>query len=147
MTVEHRHFKWDKLGLALSGLCLLHCLGTPLLLLLFPMIHGLQGIHSSIHWVAAVLLIPMAIYAVTQGYSHHRKKVVPVLAGLGATLVLAGALSPHLMPHIHHAHDHEWYTKDLVVTILGSISLLFCHGLNIWFCRQKSSASKCHSGH
>ena len=48
-----------------SGLCLIHCLGTPILLLLFPMAHGLGGLHSSIHWIAAVLLIPMAVYAAT----------------------------------------------------------------------------------
>ncbi len=144
MTAEHRHMKWDRWGLLLSGLCLIHCLGTPFLLLLFPMFHSLQGFHSSIHWIAAFLLIPMAIYAVTQGYSHHRKKIVPTLAGLGGVLVLLGALAPLTLSH-QHLHEAHWFTKDIIISMMGSVCLLTCHGLNIWFCRQNNVQPTCHS--
>ena len=155
MTAEHKHFKWDKLGLALSGLCLVHCLGTPFLLLLFPMFHGLDALHSSVHWMAAVLLIPMALYAVTQGYGHHRKKVVPLLAGMGSMLVLIGAFYPMIMAFLghHHAHGHSHdpndscMTNEIIITSLGSVCLLICHGLNLWYCRKSKSLADCHSGH
>lgn len=147
MAAEHRHMKWDRLGLVLSGLCLIHCLGTPFLLLLFPVIHGFEGLHSSVHWIAALLLVPMAIYAVTQGYSHHRRKIVPVLAGIGGALVILGALAPMVLPGLHQNHAHHWFTRDIVITIVGSFCLLICHGLNIWYCRKNNLAPQCHTGH
>ncbi|MCB0407187.1 MAG: MerC domain-containing protein [Bdellovibrionales bacterium] len=146
MSIEHKHMRMDRLGLAVSGICLIHCLGTPFLILFFPFIGGFGALDHWLHIGMALILVPIAVLAVTQGYHHHKKRIVPLLAGLGGALVIFGALYPLVISELWHTQTHSWYSVDVVLTVLGSIALVTCHSLNIWFCRHpKKSKSHGHS--
>ena len=142
---DHKHMKLDRLGIALSGLCLVHCLGTPFLILLFPTISQLGGYDSWLHGTLAVLLIPVALIAVTQGYLHHRKKIVALLAGAGAVLIGFGAFLPEILPHMSHSHGSM--SDSLKLTVMGSLFLAVCHFLNMHYCRKHKITKPCHGHH
>ena len=82
---------FDASAVALSGLCLLHCLALPLLAALLP----LFGAWSEAEWVHGVFVLiaaPLSGYALWRG---HRHRPLPaalwLLAGTGLALLLAGA--------------------------------------------------------
>ncbi|MGX9721412.1 MerC family mercury resistance protein [Stenotrophomonas acidaminiphila] len=82
---------FDASAVALSSLCLLHCLALPLLAALLP----LFGAWSEAEWVHGVFVLiaaPLTSYAL---WRAHRHRPLPValwlLAGSGLALLLAGA--------------------------------------------------------
>lgn len=82
---------FDASAVALSGLCLLHCLALPLLAALLP----LFGAWSEAEWVHGVFVLiaaPLTSYAL---WRAHRHRPLPaalwLLAGSGLALLLAGA--------------------------------------------------------
>jgi len=82
---------FDASAVALSSLCLLHCLALPLLAALLP----LFGAWSETEWVHGVFVLiaaPLTSYAL---WRAHRQRPLPIalwlLAGSGLALLLAGA--------------------------------------------------------
>lgn len=82
---------FDASAVALSSLCLLHCLALPLLAALLP----LFGAWSEAEWVHGVFVLiaaPLTSYAL---WRAHRQRPLPIalwlLAGSGLALLLAGA--------------------------------------------------------
>lgn len=112
--------RWDKLGIFLSGLCALHCLVTPLLVLALPVM-GEFFEQEWVHLTMALFVVPVGFFAFWSGYKHHQQLKVFALGILG--LVMVGGAS--LMPH----EWVEFYGHDMV-TILGSLCLITAHVLN-----------------
>lgn len=107
----------DAGAIALSSLCLLHCLALPLLAAALP----LMGVWAEAEWVHIVFV---AIAAPTTGFAlwrAHRQHPLPPLAGLtaalGLGLLLAGAAG-------WPSHDAE-----TPMTVAGSLLLATTH---IW---------------
>lgn len=142
ITNDHKHMKLDRFGMVMSALCFAHCLGTPLLILAFPAIAGAHGVELWVHGALAVILIPVALIAVTQGYPHHRKRVVTVLAGAGVVLIGLAALLPVFVPHAPQHSDH--LDDSFHLTVIGSLCLAGCHFLNMYYCRKHNVAKACH---
>lgn len=110
----------DAGAIALSGLCLLHCLALPLLAAMLP----LMGVWAEAEWVHALFV---AIAAPVTGFAlwrAHRQHPLPVLAITGALagllLLLAGAVG---WP------SHEAETP---MTVVGSLLLASTHVWNAW---------------
>ncbi|MFM6928414.1 MAG: MerC domain-containing protein [Bdellovibrio sp.] len=127
---KHQEFeeetdRWDKIGIFLSTLCAIHCLVTPLLVLVLPVL-GQAFEASWVHWVMAVVILPVGVFAFWSGYKHHQQGKVFTLGILGLSLVAAGSILPHEMVEIWE-HD--------MVTILGSILLVIAHVLNRRACQ------------
>lgn len=83
----------DRIGISASVLCAIHCLAAPFLLLLLPAAGSVWS-HPAVHWVLAVLVVPLALWVLFKGYAKHRKKLTLVSASLGALLILAGLIAP-----------------------------------------------------
>ena len=86
----------DIIAAALSGLCVVHCLATPVLLALGS--SGLLlGIFSS-EWFHYLMLLPISVllaWSLPGGWCVHKRKA-PFLIGLSGFLVLVAALfAPH----------------------------------------------------
>lgn len=110
----------DAGAIALSSLCLLHCLALPLLAAALP----LMGVWAEAEWVHIVFV---AIAAPTTGFAlwrAHRKQPLPAVAIVSATagllLLLAGAAG---WP------SHEAETP---MTVTGSLLLASTHIWNAW---------------
>ena len=117
--------RWDKAGLFLSGLCAIHCLLTPFLLLALPFLGEFLE-HSWVHVTMALCVLPVGVYAFWSGFRHHKKKNVFAMGVLGLIFIGGGALLPHEVV--------EFYEYDLV-TITGSFVLMTAHILNRRACQ------------
>ncbi len=84
----------DRIGVAASVFCAIHCAATPLLLLFAPAFGQLWA-HPASHWIVALLVVPLAGVMVVHGFRRHRR--IPVLAAgiVGMALVVAGAAVPY----------------------------------------------------
>jgi len=112
----------DASAVALSSLCLLHCLTLPLLAAALP----LFGAWAEAEWVH---LLFVAIAAPLTGFAlwrAHRQRALPAAAwmsaSLGLALLLAGAL--------------EWprHDSETAVTVAGSLLLAATH---LWNARRR----------
>lgn len=83
----------DRIGISASVLCAVHCMAAPFLLLLLPAAGSVWS-HPAVHWVLAVLVVPLALWVLFKGYVKHRNKITLVAASLGALLILAGLVAP-----------------------------------------------------
>lgn len=112
--------RWDKLGIFFSGLCALHCLVTPILVLTLPMM-GEVFENQWLHLLMAAFVVPIGIFAFWSGYKHHQKKNIFALGILGLLLVGGASVAPHSWV--------EFFGHD-IVTIFGSFFLISAHFLN-----------------
>lgn len=117
---------WDRIGMSLSGICVIHCLALPVLVSLMPLWTAASVLHDWLHPIFAVLLIPTTILAGLAGYRRHRRLSVPVLLAMGLGIIVVAAIVFH----------EEWGSvREIAFTTVGSIVLIAGHLLN-WRYRQ-----------
>lgn len=110
---------WDKIGICASGLCLIHCLATPIILLFFPLfLHN--ETHEFLHEVLAFVVIASVMVAVFPKCHKHGHYDIIAIASVGMLLVLAGLF----------VHDISIYLAT-GVTSVGSGFLIYAHYKNM----------------
>lgn len=107
--------------MGLSGLCLIHCLATPIVLLLLPNVSQVFSWPEELHIVAAglaALACGAAIVPRWKSLNGRQKRIIGgfALAGLAC---LFGALSVHSE------------TLEAAITVLGSCLLIVAHITNL----------------
>lgn len=109
----------DRTALVLSGLCILHCLALPALILAAPLLAQAAGSH----WHAPMLLfaVPVSVVAIVIGYRRHGNKAVPWLGALALAILIAGGTV---------VHSHYGAAADRFLTIGGSLLLALVHWRN-----------------
>lgn len=117
--------RWDELGIFLSGLCALHCMVTPFLVLALPVM-GSFFENEWVHLGMALFVAPVGTYAFWSGYRHHQNLRVFGLGLLGLLFVGGASLAPHSWV--------EFFGHD-IITICGSVALIIAHILNRRACR------------
>ncbi|WP_035349570.1 MerC domain-containing protein [Edaphobacter aggregans] len=137
-STAHLRRHADLAGATASGICLVHCLLTPLVISLFPdVIPYLPG-DARIHRALAVGIVLLGAVAFVPGYRIHRRKSLLVLIGAGISLILTVAWTAEAMSR----------TTELALSIPGSLMLVTAHLLNRSFCRQCKTCTNsvaCHS--
>lgn len=107
----------DTWGIICSGLCLIHCLATPLLIAGGSL--GVLGIVLSNEWLHQVMLVPVVLFSVFSfppAYKKHRHYMPGLLAFLGVlSLTLA----------VIYGHNFE-----VVLTSIGASILMVAHAWN-----------------
>lgn len=119
----------DRTAVLLSGLCLLHCLALPFLILGTPFVAALAGSH----WHAPMLLlvVPVSVFAIVMGYRRHGNRAIVVAAAVGLLLlVFAGTV----------AHETLGATVDRTLTVIASLLLAAVHWRNSRLVRHARSA-------
>ncbi|MDQ3077672.1 MAG: MerC domain-containing protein [Pseudomonadota bacterium] len=84
----------DRFAIGLSGLCLVHCLGTSVMLAVLASAGGMLGAHW-IHEIGLSLAMVMGAIALGRGILEHGYTMPSAVGGLGLG-VMAGALT---LPH------------------------------------------------
>lgn len=83
----------DILGAAVSGLCIVHCIITPVLLIMGISMAGLSFLESEwIHQLLAVPMVLLLVWSISLGWRIHRQRQ-PVIFGFTGLLLLAASLS------------------------------------------------------
>lgn len=85
--------RFDRIAIGLSGLCLVHCVATTVLLTILSSAGAL--FHPAIHEIGLTLAIGFGIIALGKGVLSHGY-MAPALVGAFGIGIMAGALS---LPH------------------------------------------------
>ena len=111
-----RNAALDRLGIAVSGLCLVHCLASAVLVAVLASAGGML-LNPLIHEVGLTIAIGLGIVALGRGVIDHGFMMPAAVGGLGLG-VMAGALS---LPHDG---------GEVIYTIVGVAILALGHDLN-----------------
>jgi len=110
----------DAGAIALSSLCLLHCLALPLLAAALPLL----GAWAEAEWVHALFVAiaaPVTVFALWRAHRQHRLPALAMAsAAAGLGLLLGGALG--------------WpsHASETPMTVAGSLLLAATHVWNAW---------------
>jgi MerC mercury resistance protein len=107
----------DRFAMALSGLCMVHCLATAVTLALLSAAGGFLGSHI-IHEVGLTLAMIMGAISLGRGILEHGYSMPSAVGGLGLG-VMAGALT---LPHDG---------TEALYTVVGVGILALGHRLNL----------------
>lgn len=111
-------FGADRIAIWLSGLCVVHCLATAVLLALMSAAGGLL-LDPVIHEVGLTLAIGLGAVSLGQGIARHGYMMPSAIGALGLG-VMAGAMS---LPHDGTGGEALW-------TVIGVGLLALGHDLN-----------------
>jgi len=106
----------DRLAIGLSGLCLVHCLATSVLLALLASAGGIL-VSPVVHELGLTIAIALGLVALGRGIWEHGFMMPSAVGGLGLG-VMAGALT------LEHGFT------ETVYTVLGVAILALGHDLN-----------------
>lgn len=110
---------FDRVAVMLSGLCLLHCLALPFVLLALPILSELSGEH--LHAQMLVIAIPVSVVALALGFRRHGSHYVIAFGTLGMMLLLVGGTV---------MHSRYGLAADRAFSISGALVLAVTHYFN-----------------
>jgi len=110
--------RWDRTGIILSTICIIHCLFMPFLSA-YLLVLGLGiGAEDLTHRIILLLLAGTGLLAFIPGMKKHRDKRVLALASIGFSVITFIAVAGHdILPGI-------WGS---FVNVIGSLFLIGAH--------------------
>ena len=124
----------DNLGITISAVCAIHCVFLPVL---FITPYSFLASHE-FHEVD-LFIIPSALVAFVLGCRKHGDKLVAFMGATGILLLIT-ALTLH---SILHAGQHSEEFIGIVITVCGSVLLIFSHLRNRKLCMKEKYS--CHN--
>ena len=121
--------KWfDGLAVGASALCLVHCLGLPLLIAALPAVAGQIGAGEGFHLAVLLFALPTSGFALIEGWRRHRGLAPLFVGGVGLVLLAAGLAFGN------------WAAVETGMTVAGSLLLAAAHVAN-W--RRRTARAAC----
>lgn len=114
----------DFAGTLASGICLVHCLLTPIALSFFPNILPWLPGDAWFHRALALTIVLLGAAAFAPGYRIHRRRLPLAVVCAGVSLILVVAWYGESLSH----------AAELALNIPGSMLLVTAHLLNRSFC-------------
>lgn len=132
---QKNYSKWvvakdDWLGVALSLLCLVHCVGMSVAMALMPVV-GQEVNHSHAHLWFALGVVVIGALAFARGFCKHKRLDVVLCGLLGVGLLIVGLI----------VEEHSMIS-GIAITVLGSVILISSHLRNS---RLGSNCNSCSS--
>jgi hypothetical protein len=115
------YINFDKIGIGLSLLCAVHCVVTPLVILSIPFMARYYLMHPYFHYLLAVFIIPVGVYAFAKGHRHHHNNKVFLFGFPGLFLV---GVVPILV------HKFAVPVNEPILMLAGSGLLVSAHWMN-----------------
>ena len=109
----------DGTAVALSGLCLLHCLALPFIVGMLPFAGQLGNDHF--HLQMLLVVVPVSVIALAIGFRRHGNAAVLWGGAAGLLLLFAGATV---------VHDQFGLLADRTVTVAAALTLAVVHFFN-----------------
>ena len=106
----------DRLAIGLSGLCLVHCVGTAVLVMVLASAGGFL-LDPRIHEIGLAFAIVLGALGLGRGIFHHGYMMPSSIGGIGLG-TMAGSLT---MPH---------GLAEVTVSVFGVMVLALGHDLN-----------------
>jgi hypothetical protein len=123
---SHPHKKkrthlYNYFGMATSALCLVHCLVTPALIVVFPLLFG-DMIHDIKFELFFILLLALGSLTFWEGYNIHKSRRSLFTAAGGFVLLITSLFVPN-------------HNMALTFSTLGGACMLLAHYWNYKLCR------------
>ena len=125
-SMDNGESSWkDRIGIAASALCAVHCAATPVLLACLPTLQFTEWMASpEFHQIAAIICVSLVSISIWPAFHRHRDYRVLGLSTTGLALILGAAFllpdsccstesgSPRIAftstnSHDHSGHDHS----------------------------------------
>lgn len=114
---------FDKIGMGMSAVCLVHCLLLPVILATLPFLSFLSFMKSPLTETFMVLFaLANSVIAVTLGFKKHKSYAVPAIFVAGA--ILLGA----------HFYAHDFVHSNEYIIIAGAALVGAGHIVNKRLC-------------
>jgi MerC mercury resistance protein len=118
MTLS-RHF--DQIAIALSTICIVHCLAVPVLVAVLPFAAISLGDNGHFHGLMLWLVVPTSVLGFGFGLRVHGRIGIALAGALGVIVLAAAALWGH----------SAWSEPvEISVSVAGSITLAIAHWTN-----------------
>ena len=118
----------DKMAMSLSLLCALHCLVSPLIIVMLPSLAALQFDGEAFHLWMVLAVIPTSVYALTMGCKQHKRYRLLIMGFVGLLFLLSAVLPGEGV-------IGEFWEKALTVT--GAAIIALGHYRNYHLCRHQ----------
>ncbi len=82
----------DRLAIGTSLLCLLHCIGLPILFAMLPALSSVLPLGEGVHVLMLLTALPVSGIALTGGYRAHGRIVPAILGTLGLVALAVGVM-------------------------------------------------------
>ena len=150
-VVPRWRFALDGLAMSLAGVCGIHCLLMPVLLIGFPLLGSSFFSHVAFHQWMLMAVLPTTGLAVLLGCRQHKDFLVFLLS-IGGFALLCFAAFGHGHEHPHPSTaSTEWFSRESILTSLGGLVMVSAHLRNFLLCRKAnregSRDSSCSCGH
>jgi hypothetical protein len=120
----------DRMAIAVSGLCVLHCLIAPVLLVMAPALAWMNDTEGTFHRVLLFLILPTSVMALSLGCRRHRDRLTVLLGASGLLLLGIAGL---------WGHDLFGGTGERIATVIASAFLASSHLRNYRLCLKPPS--------
>ncbi len=127
---SHLGRRLDRAAVAISGLCAVHCLALPALVVVFPLLSGFAEDDAWFHQLLLFFIIPISVVALVLGFRRHRATIVLVLGTAGIAILTLVAL---------HGHDILGITGERWATTAGGLTLAAGHIINMARSRRQET--------
>ena len=130
----------DKFAIALSGVCIVHCLISPIIITLLP-IFALNSMVEDIlfHQLMLWIVLPTSCIALFIGCRKHREILIAITGIVGMLILIIVAF---------FGHDLFNSSYEKIMTIVGGLVLAISHTLNYQACQKRICDDKrCTSKH
>jgi len=123
LTSKGKASYFDRVGIGLSLLCLVHCLLLPFAVMLMPALDFFPLIETSghaeeVHLVLLLFILPAAYLGWVRGYRHHRNLSVVITGMIGLGLLFLAFQFTDTRVHVS-------------LTSLGGLMIMFTHFINL----------------
>lgn len=127
-----RHF--DRIAIALSAVCIVHCLAVPVLVAALPIAALTLGTDTHFHALMLWLVVPTSFVGFGFGYRVHARAGLVGLGLAGITVLATAAL-----------WGHTAWTEvvEVSVSVAGSLILGTAHWLNFREVRRAHGHQEC----
>jgi len=124
----------DKFAILLSSVCLVHCLITPVLITLLPILTLNAFVEDLLfHQLMLWLVIPTSVVALFLGCRKHKQWHIAATGILGIAILIAVAMI-----------GHDWFslTTEKIATSAGGLILACSHYFNYKACQSVTCSDR-----
>ena len=136
-------FAWlDRLGVGMALICAVHCLLTPILVVLLPIVASSFWVNEYFHLGMLFMVIPLTVISFYMGCRKHHDIFLIILAVFGIGLlfsaVIFGCSSCSGGHSLFQIPDFRKFPHgfESILTTLGGCLLVFAHIRNYRLCRK-----------
>ena len=130
--MEQAGMKTDKAAIGLSLLCVVHCLVTPIAIVMFPALGATFLDGESFHFALLFLVLPISLFSLGLGCRKHGHRDILLLGMSGVFLLCLIILV---------GEETLGELGEKLSTVFGAVIVASAHFRNFKACQDK----KCHS--